>query len=164
MGKKFLRVLQNLDLIIAGTTLTCLIVYTFFGVIMRYFINRPIHWGEEFQLLCMVITVFFGAGVGFRTGNHVAIDFIVDLFAPKVQKFIVFFMYIVSIVIMVYFFIQSSAFVQQMFVTKRTTDILNIPYFLIYSSFPIGCALIIINYSIATYFKYIKPENRGAAE
>jgi len=94
----------------------------------------------------------------------VAIDFIVDLFAPKVQKFIVFFMYIVSIVIMVYFFIQSSAFVQQMFVTKRTTDILNIPYFLIYSSFPIGCALIIINYSIATYFKYIKPENRGAAE
>ena len=66
-------------------------------------------------------------------------------------------------VIMVYFFVQSFMFVRQMFVTQRVTNILRIPFFLIYSAFPLGCALIIINYTIATFFKYIKPSNNEEA-
>lgn len=162
MGKKFLKKLVNFDLMIAGTALTCLIFYTFFGVIMRYFVKRPVYWGEEFQLLCMVVVVLFGAGAGFRTGSHVAIDFIVDLFSPKLQRFIVVTMYIISMVVIVYFFYQSSVFVRQMFITKRATNILGIPYFLIYSAFPIGCVLIVINYTVVTYLKYFKPETREA--
>ena len=157
--KKLLNKLVNLDLIVAGAALGILIAYTFIAVIMRYFVNRPITWGEEFQLLCIVIIVFFGAGAGFRTGSHVAIDFVVDLLPWKTQKAIVVVMYVLSMVIMVYFFIQSSVFVRQMFVTQRVTNILRIPFFLIYAAFPIGCLLIIVNYTIATWKKYIKPGN-----
>ena len=127
MPKKIFAKLRNLDLIIAGATLAALILYTFFAVIMRYFIGRPIYWGEEFQLLCIVIIVFFGAGAGFRTGSHVAIDFLVDLFPWKVQRVIVLTMYVLSMVVMVYFFIQSSVFVRQMFNTNRYTNILHLP-------------------------------------
>jgi len=157
-----LKKLQNIDILIAGAVLGVLIIYTFISVIMRYFINRPIYWGEEFQLLCMVFIVFFGAGAGFRTGSHIAIDFLVDLCPWKVQRVIVLTMYSLSVFIIVYFFIQSSMFVRQMFVTGRVTDILRIPFFVIYTVFPIGCVLIIINYTIATYCKYIKPGNEGA--
>jgi len=160
MVKKFLKNLANLDLMIAGTALTCLILYTFFGVIMRYFVKRPVYWGEEFQLLCMVIVVLFGAGAGFRTGSHIAIDFIVDLFSPKLQKFIIITMYIISMIVIVYFFIQSSAFVRQMFNIKRSTNILNIPFFIIYSAFPLGCVLIVINYTVVTFIRYIKPKTK----
>jgi TRAP-type C4-dicarboxylate transport system permease small subunit len=164
MPKKILLKLLNLDLVIAGIALAALILYTFIGVVMRYFINRPITWGEEFQLLCIVIVVFFGAGAGFRTGSHVAIDFIADLFPWKVQRVIVVAMYVISMVIMVYFFLQSSVFVRQMFVTQRVTNMLRIPFFLIYAAFPIGCLLIMVNYTIATWKKYIKPGNEGADE
>ena len=164
MLKKVLSKLRNLDLIIAGAVLGVLILYTFIGVIMRYLINRPIHWGEEFQLLCMIIIVFFGAGAGFRTGSHVAIDFIVDLFSWKIQRVIAVIMYFFSMVIMVYFFIQSSAFVRQMFVTQRITNILRIPMFLIYAAFPFGCVLIIFNYTIATWYKFLTPGNREAGK
>ena len=164
MPKKILSFLHNLDLVIAGTALAALISYTFIGVIMRYFISRPITWGEEFQLLCIVIVVFFGAGAGFRTGSHVAIDFIVDIFPWKVQRVIVVAMYVISMVIMVYFFIQSSVFVRQMFTTKRITNILRIPFFYIYSAFPIGCFLIVLNYTIATWKKYIRPGKEEASE
>ena len=164
MPEKLLSKLRNFDLYIAGTALAALILYTFIGVIMRYIINRPITWGEEFQLLCIVIVVFFGAGAGFRTGSHVAIDFIVDKFPWKVQRVIVTAMYVISMVIMAYFLIQSSVFVRQMFVTKRITNMLRIPFFLIYAAFPVGCVLIIVNYTVATWQKYIKPGSREAAE
>ena len=157
MLKKFLAILRNLDLIIAGTTLGVLIAYTFISVIMRYVVNRPIYWGEEFQLLCIVIIVFLGAGAGFRKGTHVAVDFLVDLFTWKAQRIIAILMYIISMVVMVYFFFQSAVFVRQMFATNRITNILRIPFFLIYAAFPLGCILIIVNYTIAAYFKYIKP-------
>ena len=164
MGQKLIEKLRNLDLIIAGVVLGVLIIYTFFAVIMRYFINRPIYWGEEFQLLCFVIIIFFGAGAGFRTGSHVAIEFLVDLFPWKVQRVIVLLMYSISMLILVYFFVQSSVFVRQMYVTQRLTNILRIPFFLIYSAFPLGCALIIINYTVVTYQRYIKPNNEEAAK
>jgi len=160
MPKKVLAKLLNIDIVIAGIVLGILILYTFFAVIMRYFINRPIYWGEEFQLICIIIIVFFGAGAGFRTGSHIAIDFLVDFFPMKLQKFIMVIIYLISIAVMIYFFMQSSAFVRQMFNTRRITDILRIPFYLIYSSFPIGCALVIINYSIVTYVRYFKNGNK----
>ena len=162
MLKKFFRKAYNIDILIAGTVLALLIVYTFFAVFMRYFIGRPVYWGEEFQLLCAVTIVFFGAGAGFRTGSHIAIDFLVDIFPVKVQKIVTVIIYVASMVVMVYFFMQSSALVHQMYTTKRVTDILRIPFYVIYSSFPIGCALIILNYTYVTYVKYFKPGNREA--
>lgn len=156
MQKKFLTKLLNIDLIIAGTALSVLILYTFFGVIMRYFIKRPILWGEEFQLFCIIIVIFFGAGAGFRFGSHVAIDILVDFFPQKVQKIIGFAVYGIGIGVLIYFCIQSSVFVRQMFATKRRTDILNIPYYITYAAFPIGCVLSILNYTLSVYVKYVK--------
>ena len=159
MLKKILPKLRNIDIIIAGTVLSALVVYTFVAVFMRYIINRPVYWGEEFQLLCIVIIVFFGAGAGFRTGSHIAIDFLVELFPPKVRKAITVIIYLAVLVVMIYFFMQSSALVRQMFVTRRVTDILRIPFYVTYTAFPVGCALIIINYTAVTYSKYFKSGN-----
>jgi len=161
---KIIKKLLNIDLIIAGIALVSIVIFTFISVIMRYFVNRPMQWGEEFQLICLLIIVLFGAGAAFRVGSHVAIDVIVDLFPWKLQRFTSIVMYIISLIIIGFFFIQGTAFVHQMITTSRVTNILRIPFSLIYSAFPIGCALIIINYSIVTYFKYIKPGSSEAFE
>ena len=161
MPKKILAKLRDLDLAVAGIALGVLIFYTFIGVVMRKFFNRPLYFGEELQLICIVVVVFFGAGAGFRVGSHVAIDFLVEVFSPKFQFIMTVFIHAVSTAIMLYFFVQSSVFVRQMYETQRITDILRIPFYKIYSVFPIGCALIIINYTIATYSKYFKPKNKA---
>jgi TRAP-type C4-dicarboxylate transport system permease small subunit len=155
-----IKKLKHIDLIIAGAALVSIVFFTFISVIMRYFIKRPIHWGEEFQLLCMLTIALFGAGAAFRAGSHVAIDFLVDFFNFKLQRVIAIAMYLVSVFFAGYFFIQGAVFVRQMISTNRSTDILNIPFSIIYSAFPIGCALIIINYSIVTWAKYIKPNSK----
>ena len=156
MLKKNLTKLLGADLAIAGVTLGFLILITFINVMARYIVNRPIYWAEEFQVICLIIVVFFGAGAGFRVGSHVAIDFVVELFSPKMQKITAILIYLIFVALMLYFFVQSSVFVRQMFATERVTNILRIPLFVVYSAFPIGCILIIINYTIATYLRYIK--------
>lgn len=153
MKKSLLFRLLNVDLVISGTALSVLIIYTFLGVIMRYFVKKPVIWGEEFQLFCIVIIVFFGAGAGFRAGSHVAIDIIVDRFPRPVRRAFGIFIYLATMGIFIYFGLQSAALVRQMLVTGRTTDILDIPFFVTYSAFPIGCVLMMLNYTITVFSK-----------
>ncbi|WP_343185005.1 TRAP transporter small permease [Anoxynatronum sibiricum] len=154
---KPLNYLLNLDLVLTGAAFLVLVTITFAGVIMRYFVNRPLVWLEEVQLMCFVWIVFFGAGAAFRTGSHVAIDMLVDRFPQQLRKIVEILIYIAVVLVLGYFMIQGWSLVQQMGQTNRLTNIFKIPYTLIYAAFPIGCVLMIINYSIATYTQVFKP-------
>jgi TRAP-type C4-dicarboxylate transport system permease small subunit len=160
MRKKVLNILLNIDLALACITLAALILFTFSAVVMRYIVNQPITWGEEFQLFCIVIVVFFGAGAGFRLKSHVAIDIVVDMMPEKIQKVVEAIIYILAVIILGFFFIHSARLAAQMARTARITNILKIPFALTYATFPISCVLMIINYSIIVYkrMKGIKEE------
>lgn len=148
VNNKALKCLLNIDYLITGAALVGLITVTFLGVIMRYFFNNPFIWLEEVQIWCFVWLVFFGAGAAFRTGSHVAIDVIVDLFPPKVKKAVEICVYLVVVAVLFYLMRHGSNLVRQMANTGRMTNIIKVPYSIIYSSLPIGCGLMIINYTI----------------
>jgi TRAP-type C4-dicarboxylate transport system permease small subunit len=149
MNYKRVEKFFNFDYVVSCSALAVLILVTFGAVIMRYFVNRPLIWGEEVQLFCIIFVVFFGAGAGFRTGSHVAIDFLVDRFPPKPRKVVELAVYVFSILILVYFAVQSMNFAAQMYRTRRTTEILDIPYFITYAAFPAGCVIMIANYTLS---------------
>lgn len=146
-----LKKLLSLDLYISGFFMVVLIALTFLGVILRYCISKPLIWGEEVQLALIVIIVFFAGAAGFRHASHIAIDFVVDRFSPKNQKRTEVAIAIVASLILLYFAAQGALLAYQMFETQRTTDILEIPYFFHYLSFPIGCLLMVINLIVYEY-------------
>lgn len=148
-NKKF-NVLKNLDLIIAMVSLIALILTTFVGVIMRYFLSNPFTWLEEFQLWSFLWLVFFGSGVAFRSGSHVAIDIIVDMMPDSLKKIVKIAGYFIVIAVLLYFIYHGINLVKQLASTGRVSNILKVPYSLIYSALPIGCILMIINYTIVT--------------
>lgn len=152
-------VLTNLDFVIAATALVMLIVLTFMGVVMRYVVGQPFTWLEEVQLWCMVWIVFASAGSAFRTGSHVAIEMVVDLFPKNIQR--VFEVFISSVVLLVlgYLFYQSIGFVELFIRSGRTTNMLSIPYKLIYGIVPISCLSMIFNY----FYVWIKDIKDGKA-
>lgn len=143
-----LAIMENMDIIIASFSLIILILCTFFGVIMRYFFNDPFVWLQEVQLWCFTWVVFFGSGAAFRSGAHVVIEVVVDRMPPRVKVIIEFLGYLVVIAVLSFFLINGSKLIMQLFKTGRTTNILDIPFPVIYSAFPIGCMLMIGNYSI----------------
>ncbi|MDR0823038.1 MAG: TRAP transporter small permease [Endomicrobium sp.] len=146
-----LKKILGIDIMISGTAMIVLIAVTFFAVILRYCFNNSLIWGEEIQLICIIIVVFFGGAAGFRFSSHVAIDFIVDRLSLKNQRIAEIAIAVISSLILIYFGIQGWFLTHQMWVTERTTDILQIPYFIPYASFPIGCLMMTINLIISEY-------------
>lgn len=151
MRKNTLNYLLNIDLLIAGLSLIVLVIITFLGVIMRYIFNAPFVWLEEVQLWCAVWLVFFGASAAFRSGSHVSIEFVVDRFQPPLKKLAEIFAYFVVVSGLVYLMVYGIRLIEHLHLIDRTTNVLKVPYTIIYSAIPIGCALMIINYSIIMY-------------
>ena len=159
---KGLSILGNLDILIAAAVLAVLIVLTFLGVIWRYFLGHPFTWLEEVQMACMVWIVFAAGGAAFRTGNHVAIEMVVDLMPKKAQKVMEILIGIVVFVVLAYLFYQSIGFIQIFVKSGRATSMLKIPYWLIYGIAPVSFVDMIISYvwSVTTG---VKSEAKEAA-
>lgn len=159
---KVLSILGNLDILVAAAVLAVLVVLTFLGVIWRYCLSQPFTWLEEVQLACMVWIVFAAGGAAFRTGNHVAIEMVVDLMPKKAQKVMEILIGIVVCVVLAYLFWQSIGFIQIFVKSGRATSMLKIPYWLIYGIAPVSFVLMIISY-IWSAVTGVKSEAKEAA-
>lgn len=160
---KALTLLCNLDIVVACITLAVLIVLTVAGVAWRYIFSQPFTWLEEVQLACMVWIVFAAGGAAFRTGNHVAIEMVVDMFPKKLQKLIDWLISVVVILVLAYLFIQSLGFIQIFVKSGRSTPMLDIPYAVIYGIAPVSFVLMIVSY-FYSIIKGVKSEAKEAAE
>lgn len=159
---KGLSILMNLDIVVASVILAILIVLTFFGVIWRYIFNAPFTWLEEVQTSCMVWIVFAAAGAAFRTGNHVAIEMIVDMMPEKLQKIMEWLISVVVVVVIGYLFIQSLGFIQVFLKSGRSTSMLKIPYAWVYGIAIVSYVDMIISY-FYSIIKGVKSEAKEAA-
>ena len=159
-------ILMNLDIVVASIILAILIVLTFLGVVWRYIFNAPFTWLEEVQTSCMVWIVFAGAGAAFRSGNHVAIEMIVDLMPKSMQKIMEILISIVVVVVIGYLFMQSIGFIQVFVKSGRSTSMLHIPYIVVYgiSLFSYVDMVISFIYSILHGVKSEAKEAAGSDE
>lgn len=147
---RFLKGLCNLDLLAACVALVLLISVTFFGVIMRYCFGDPFVWQEEVQLALSVWVVFLGGRYAFVCGNHAAIDVIVEMFPEKMQKAVSILIAVAAVVVLSYVGYQGIRYIMQMVRYNRVTNILKIPYSLIYIPLPIGCVTMAVQVCINT--------------
>lgn len=144
--------LGNLDILVASIALIVLIVLTFVGVIMRYILGNPFTWLEEVQLFCMVWIVFAAGGAAFRTGSHVAIEMVVEMFPESIQKIIGYLIDIVVFLVIAYLFYNSIGFIGMFAKNGRSSSMLKIPMTVQYGIAPVSYVLMIISY---VYSKYI---------
>lgn len=150
-SKKVLSILTNLDTLIASVALVLLIGVTFFGVIMRYCMGDPFIWQEEVQLALIIWVVFLGGRYAFVCGNHAAIDVIMEMFPKKLQRVFSVLIAVVIVVILSYVGYQGIRYIMQMVRYHRVTNILKIPYSLIYLPLPIGCVTMAVQSCLNTY-------------
>lgn len=143
--------LTNFDFILSGVCLLVLVGLTAWGVVMRYFFNSPIIWLEEIQVLMFVWVAFFGSSAAFRTGNHIAIEALVEMFPVRWQRIIEVFDSLLVLLILV--LVMYWQFSRGMTLTRtgRTTSILNIPTALNYFGVAAACAFMIVNFLVQRY-------------
>jgi C4-dicarboxylate transporter, DctQ subunit len=149
----FKEIMLNLDTVAAAAALVLLIFITFFGVIMRYVMSSPFAWEEEVQLALIIWVVFFGGRYAFIAGNHPAIDMIVNLFPVRVRKITTVIITVISVAILFYTGFQGWKYVIQMYRNHRVTNMIRIPYALIYIALPFGCLLMSGQLVVRTWMK-----------
>lgn len=146
--KKFL---SNLDLILAAVALSILIVVTFGGVIMRYFLSNPLIWSEEVQLWCFLWMTFLGAGAAFRYGSHVAVEMVVDLLPKKAQRVIEIVNYVIVMLTLAYLCYLGTDIMALMIKIGKVTNILHVPFWFINMILPISCITMMISHTLVTF-------------
>lgn len=151
-GKRWLKIMCNLDLYIAAIALIILTLVTSSGAFMRYVLRTPLLWQEEVQAFCQVWMVFLGGSVAFRLGSHVAIEMVVDILPANIQRLVSYLIDIIVLFVLLYLCVNSQAYIIKVFgISGRPTPILRIPYSLLYGVAPYGCVLMIISYFTSKY-------------
>ncbi len=155
------NIIVNMDLLLAAVALAILVTVTFGGVIMRYFVGKPIIWAEEVQLWCFLWMTFLGAGAAFRHGSHVAVEMVVSLFPQKLQKFIEKMDYVICMVVLGYLGFLGCDIIKLMMKIGKSTSILHVPFYFINGIIPVCCVLMMVSLTYATFFMKKDEETKG---
>ena len=161
-----IKIICNIDLVIAMIALVVLTLVTSAGVFKRYVMKDPILWQEEISAFCQVWMVYMGASAAFRSGSHVAIEMLVDALPEKLQKFMGYVIDLIVLFVLVFLLVKSQAYVAQVFGRSgRPTPILRIPYTYIYGVAPYGGGLMIVSYFVSKYApRFVKSVNIPESE
>jgi len=58
----------------------------FIQVLMRYVVNKPIYWAEEFSLSVFTWVAFIGAALALRKSRHARITLLIDRFPEAMRQ------------------------------------------------------------------------------
>lgn len=91
-------VLSTLGKILVGVLASGVIV----SVILRYVFSIAFVWSEELLTMVFVATTLFGAALGLREQEHIAITYFVDKAGSRISKTCAILMYVVVIVVSIF--------------------------------------------------------------
>jgi len=165
-------ILTNLDAIITGVTLTICVVLVNANVLMRYFLNTPIHWAEEVVTSLFVWTVFIGSAYAYRKHSHLGVDIVINILPDKVRGVVKAVMSVVELLVLIMLTVISSQYVYHLIFSRSgklkvvMTDLLRIPKWWTGIAVPIGFGLSVI-YSVYFMVKNVRAymdAKRGAVK
>ncbi len=81
-----MKVLRRLDNLIAKLlevlitlSLMFVVVITFLQVFFRYLLNQPLTWSQEALMIAFVSSIFFGAALAIKNGEHLKVEIFENL-------------------------------------------------------------------------------------
>jgi TRAP-type C4-dicarboxylate transport system permease small subunit len=140
--------LKNVDAFISGLSLIALVGLTLAGVVMRYFVNRPIIWLEEIQLILFIWVAFFGSSVAFRHGSHIVIDAVVELFPVRIQRIVEIIDSVLVVLLLGFVVYIEYSRGLTLVRTGRSTNILRIPLYYNYFGVALSCLFMLVNFVV----------------
>jgi TRAP-type C4-dicarboxylate transport system permease small subunit len=108
---------------------------------MRYFVGKPITWGEEITLGMYVWMVMLGAAYVIQKNASIKLDFLMQKLPPTIRKVQ---LILVALVTMVFYVFLSYFAFRLMGLTKNRTGVFKIHYQFIYASIIIGAVFIVV--------------------
>src|SRR5512139_3970098 len=141
------------EVILAGfVAVLCVVV--FLQVLLRYFIKVPFPASEEIVSISFIYTIFLGAAVGMKRGEHLAIDFLAKRVSRSTHRVLLWVIFTGTAVFLFFVIVEGILFVFDSY--GQTTTYLRIPISYSYAAMPLSGALMLYY-----LFKRVVPLYRG---
>lgn len=124
-------------------------------IISRGVFNYSIFWAEEFSRYCFVWVTFIGASVTYKSGEMVALDFIVNKISTRFKWL---YLGILELIVLIFSLVALNFGLMQTFspsIMNQVSPAIQLPMFIIYLSIPIGFGLISL-YAINSILRLIR--------
>lgn len=92
--------LQKANELLANLGIVCLVGLTALitaNILMRYFLNAPISWADEYSTYLLLGIIFFGLAYALQDGAHIKIDFVTVMLPVRVQRILLVAVHIVGV-------------------------------------------------------------------
>jgi TRAP-type C4-dicarboxylate transport system permease small subunit len=158
MGALFDKILLFLFWL-AGGLLMFATVGTCLDVILRYSLNRPIHWMLEITEYIMLYIPFLCAAVVLKEEGHIRVDLLINRFSRKNKTWVNMITSLVGgIIMLIYAGFGAQATLDAFKRGDPSLESLKIPVFLILMIIPIGSFLFTIQFlrQMARYYGELK--------
>ncbi|MEG1492380.1 MAG: TRAP transporter small permease [Oscillospiraceae bacterium] len=129
----------------------------FINVVMRNVFSSGLVWAEEFAKFAIIWITFGGCGAAARANAHMKISALYDAMGAKVKKVMDVLINLCAMIFssfMVYYGITLTIKVIE---TAQVSPTMQLPMWVIYISVPIGGALMLLRYVMATVALFKKP-------
>ncbi|WP_304509472.1 TRAP transporter small permease [Anaerotignum sp.] len=139
---KFLDKLETVEKVFLGITVAIMIIVMVYQVILRYCFASANSWSEELARYLFIYDVMIAAAIATRKNSHLQVDFIINLFKPKIKCIFTIGATVVGIVFLVFLFTYSLTLCQT--ASSNISAGLKISMSIPYACMPIGVVLMIL--------------------
>jgi TRAP-type C4-dicarboxylate transport system permease small subunit len=73
-------------IVISGLALVGITLIIPLGVVMRYWVERPLSWPEPASVIMMVVFSFLGGAAVYRANVHIAVEALINAVRPSIQR------------------------------------------------------------------------------
>ena len=143
MAKRFLFFLQNLEEILCGFFLICMVGLVIINVLLRFMFNYSITWAEEVSTICFVWSVFVGASAVYKHKMDIGIDVLVLKLPLYAQHYFRLLVTALLLLINGYIFYMSIVFTSIAWV--KPTAVLGVSSAVVNSALIVGFGMITLH-------------------
>ncbi len=136
-------------------------------VILRYFLNYSISWGEELTRYAIVWMSFVGAGMGIRKGAHICVDLLIVFLSERWKRALTSLMAIVGAGFGMAIFVTGCNLVYSGIERGQVSPALEVPIFIVYLAVPLGGLIMMFRWlelflsTFKGFFPQVEMERKG---
>lgn len=145
------KVFSNIEYYVMSVGLTIMTFITVINVISRKFLGLSMSFLEEITTAMFLLITLLGAAAAAKRGAHLGLSVLTDLLPKKLQKYVVLFTWLTSIVFSVLLLKYGIDMVQSEIRMGITTPSLGWPEAIFGSFIPIGAIFILIRFTQWTF-------------
>jgi len=143
---RFTKIWNLFEEIFSGFFFMVGITLIFVGVMLRYIMNEPSTWIDEFSVYFIIWGAVVGWSTAQRDGRHIRVDMLYDLLKIEHQRYFSIFSNLVGLGFSVFLAYSAYYLVVKYLQTGLASINVAFPLWIVYIFFPLAALLLVMRY------------------